>query len=66
MSPDSQAATRTFTRVFRVRFGNLSLNSHSHSQVRVHTGIGRDFRADLYQDRRAYVWDNDGDCDPAP
>ncbi|MET8566148.1 lamin tail domain-containing protein [Streptomyces flaveolus] len=26
--------------------------------VRVHTGIGRDTRTDLYQDRRAYVWDN--------
>ncbi|REK84659.1 lamin tail domain-containing protein [Streptomyces inhibens] len=41
------------------RFGNVRLNGHS--QVRVHTGIGRDNRFDLYQDRRAYVWDNDGD-----
>jgi hypothetical protein len=24
--------------------------------VRIHTGIGRDSRTDLYQDRRAYVW----------
>ncbi|MFE0379104.1 lamin tail domain-containing protein [Streptomyces inhibens] len=40
-------------------FGNVRLNGHS--QVRVHTGIGRDNRFDLYQDRRAYVWDNDGD-----
>ncbi|KIZ15732.1 lamin tail domain-containing protein [Streptomyces natalensis] len=41
------------------RFGNVRLAGRS--QVRVHTGIGRDNRWDLYQDRRAYVWDNDGD-----
>ncbi|MPY33530.1 lamin tail domain-containing protein [Streptomyces adustus] len=29
--------------------------------VRVHTGEGRDTRSDLYQDRRAYVWNNDRD-----
>ncbi|WP_437107368.1 lamin tail domain-containing protein [Streptomyces flaveolus] len=29
--------------------------------VRVHTGIGRDNRTDVYQDRRAYVWDNHSD-----
>ncbi|WP_406368309.1 lamin tail domain-containing protein [Streptomyces sp. NBC_00647] len=29
--------------------------------VRVHTGIGRDTRTDLFQDRRAYVWDNRSD-----
>ncbi|WP_435220522.1 lamin tail domain-containing protein [Streptomyces sp. Tue6028] len=29
--------------------------------VRVHTGIGRDTSADLYQDRRHYVWDNRSD-----
>ncbi|MFI9248264.1 lamin tail domain-containing protein [Streptomyces sp. NPDC053086] len=29
--------------------------------VRVHTGIGRDIRTDLYQDRRHYVWDNRSD-----
>ncbi|MER6062373.1 lamin tail domain-containing protein [Streptomyces sp. NPDC001792] len=29
--------------------------------VRVHTGYGRNTRTDLYQDRWAYVWDNDGD-----
>jgi hypothetical protein len=29
--------------------------------VRVHTGVGRDTRTDLYQDRRAYVWNNDHD-----
>lgn len=38
------------------RFGNVWLNGHS--QVRVHTGIGRDTRGDLYQDRRNYIWDN--------
>ncbi|MET7434063.1 MULTISPECIES: lamin tail domain-containing protein [Streptomyces] len=29
--------------------------------VRVHTGIGRDNRTDVYQDRRAYVWDSHSD-----
>lgn len=29
--------------------------------VRIHTGIGRDSSSDLYQDRRAYVWDNRSD-----
>ncbi|MHC3455707.1 lamin tail domain-containing protein [Streptomyces prasinus] len=29
--------------------------------VRVHTGLGRDTRTDLYQDRRHYVWDNRSD-----
>ncbi|TRV77997.1 lamin tail domain-containing protein [Streptomyces sp. 130] len=28
------------------------------SSVRVHTGVGRDSRHDVYQDRRTYVWDN--------
>ncbi|MFE5407026.1 lamin tail domain-containing protein [Streptomyces sp. NPDC056580] len=31
------------------------------STVRVHTGVGRDSRTDLFQDRRAYVWNNDHD-----
>ncbi|MFJ3339224.1 lamin tail domain-containing protein [Streptomyces sp. NPDC086766] len=31
------------------------------STVRVHTGIGRDARHDVYQDRRQYVWNNDSD-----
>ncbi|MBC2868591.1 lamin tail domain-containing protein [Streptomyces mexicanus] len=31
------------------------------STVRVHTGIGRDARHDVYQDRRTYVWNNDSD-----
>ncbi|MEU3862661.1 lamin tail domain-containing protein [Streptomyces sp. NPDC028722] len=29
--------------------------------VRVHTGNGHDNRTNLYQDRRAYVWDNNAD-----
>ncbi|KUL71127.1 MULTISPECIES: lamin tail domain-containing protein [unclassified Streptomyces] len=29
--------------------------------VRVHTGIGRDTRTDLFQDLRHYVWDNRSD-----
>ncbi|MGW2965122.1 lamin tail domain-containing protein [Streptomyces sp. NPDC001220] len=29
--------------------------------VRVHTGEGRDRFADVYQDRRNYVWNNDSD-----
>lgn len=29
--------------------------------VRIHTGQGRDSHTDLYQDRRAYVWNNDHD-----
>ncbi|KOT31774.1 hypothetical protein ADK41_30735 [Streptomyces caelestis] len=29
--------------------------------VRIHTGVGRDTRTDLYQDRRHYVWDNHSD-----
>ncbi|MFQ3560192.1 lamin tail domain-containing protein [Streptomyces gramineus] len=31
------------------------------STVRVHTGEGRDRRADVYQDRHNYVWNNDRD-----
>ncbi|MEW2624330.1 hypothetical protein [Streptomyces sp. NPDC048106] len=33
------------------------------STVRVHTGTGPDSRHDLYQDRRAYVWNST--CDTA-
>ncbi|MFF9218865.1 lamin tail domain-containing protein [Streptomyces viridosporus] len=29
--------------------------------VRIHTGVGRDTRTDLYQDRYHYVWDNRAD-----
>ncbi|WP_299527564.1 lamin tail domain-containing protein [uncultured Streptomyces sp.] len=28
------------------------------SSVRVHTGVGRDSRTDVFQDRRDYVWDD--------
>ena len=31
------------------------------STVRVHTGMGRDTRTDLYQDRRSSVWDRHAD-----
>ena len=40
-------------------FSNLCLRGHQ--SVRVHTGIGHDTHRDVYQDRRAYVWDNNGD-----
>ncbi|MET8221739.1 lamin tail domain-containing protein [Streptomyces hirsutus] len=43
----------------RYRFDNVRLAGRA--TVRVHTGIGRDTRTDLYQDRRAYVWDNRSD-----
>jgi hypothetical protein len=41
------------------RFENLRLDGRS--TVRVHTGTGRDTRHDVYQDRRAYVWNNGAD-----
>ncbi|MEW2050987.1 lamin tail domain-containing protein [Streptomyces sp. NPDC005476] len=31
------------------------------STVRIHTGVGRDTRSDLYQNRRRHVWDSDSD-----
>ncbi|AEY93951.1 hypothetical protein SHJG_8686 [Streptomyces hygroscopicus subsp. jinggangensis 5008] len=40
-------------------FDHYRLNGRA--TVRVHTGIGRDSRTDLYQDRRAYVWDDHSD-----
>nr|WP_244211441.1 lamin tail domain-containing protein [Streptomyces antibioticus] len=40
-------------------FDHYRLNGRA--TVRVHTGIGRDSRRDMYQDRRAYVWDNRSD-----
>ncbi|WP_234317265.1 lamin tail domain-containing protein [Streptomyces sp. NRRL WC-3744] len=40
-------------------FDHYRLNGRA--TVRVHTGIGRDSRRDVYQDRRAYVWDNHSD-----
>ena len=33
----------------------------AHGTVRVHTGSGRDTQRNLFQDRRWYVWNNDGD-----
>ncbi|MGW1028580.1 lamin tail domain-containing protein [Streptomyces sp. NPDC002577] len=44
---------------FRYRFGYLRLAAGS--TVRVHTGIGRDTRSDVYLDSRRYVWDNRSD-----
>jgi hypothetical protein len=49
----SDRAGHTYT------FQGLRLDGRS--TVRVHTGIGRDTHHDVYQDRRAYVWNNDGD-----
>uniref|UniRef100_A0AAU2VDY5 Lamin tail domain-containing protein n=1 Tax=Streptomyces sp. NBC_00003 TaxID=2903608 RepID=A0AAU2VDY5_9ACTN len=40
-------------------FGGFTLGGHT--SVRVHTGIGRNSRTDVYQNRRAYVWNNAGD-----
>ncbi|MEH0517128.1 lamin tail domain-containing protein [Streptomyces sp. B21-079] len=44
---------------YRYTFDHYRLAGRS--TVRVHTGVGRDTRTDLYQDRRAYVWNNDYD-----
>ncbi|MCM2410782.1 lamin tail domain-containing protein [Streptomyces sp. RKAG290] len=43
----------------RYRFDDVRLAGRA--TVRVHTGIGRDTRTDLYQDRRDYVWDDYSD-----
>lgn len=43
----------------RYRFDHVRLAGRA--TVRVHTGVGRDTRSDLYQDRRDYVWDNYSD-----
>ncbi|MGP3737508.1 lamin tail domain-containing protein (plasmid) [Streptomyces sp. GDS52] len=43
----------------RYRFDHVRLAGRA--TVRVHTGVGRDTRTDLYQDRRHYVWDNRAD-----
>jgi hypothetical protein len=40
-------------------FGHYRLRGHE--SVRVHTGEGRDGRGHVFQDRRAYVWDNRSD-----
>ncbi|MEV0521864.1 lamin tail domain-containing protein [Streptomyces sp. NPDC050439] len=43
----------------RYRFHDVRLAGRA--TVRVHTGMGRDTRTDLYQDRRDYMWDNHAD-----
>ncbi|WUW19297.1 lamin tail domain-containing protein [Streptomyces sp. NBC_01463] len=43
----------------RYRFDDVRLAGRA--TVRVHTGVGRDTRTDLYQDRHHYVWDNYSD-----
>ncbi|MFD3442600.1 lamin tail domain-containing protein [Streptomyces sp. NPDC058685] len=43
----------------RYRFDDVRLQGRS--SVRIHTGVGRDTRTDLFQDRRHYVWDNHSD-----
>ncbi|MEV7416364.1 lamin tail domain-containing protein [Streptomyces sp. NPDC089919] len=43
----------------RYRFKDVRLGGHD--TVRIHTGVGRDSRTDLFQDRRDYVWDNRSD-----
>ncbi|WP_434599606.1 lamin tail domain-containing protein [Streptomyces sp. A5-4] len=43
----------------RYRFTNVRLQGRS--AVKVHTGVGRDSRHDVFQDRRNYVWDNRSD-----
>nr|WSW71333.1 lamin tail domain-containing protein [Streptomyces sp. NBC_00995] len=40
----------------RYRFDDVRLAGRA--TVRIHTGVGRDTRTDLYQDRRHYVWDH--------
>nr|WSX81779.1 lamin tail domain-containing protein [Streptomyces sp. NBC_00899] len=41
------------------RFAHLRLAGHA--SVRVHTGTGRDTNTNVFQNRRAYVWNNDND-----
>ncbi|MEU9201491.1 lamin tail domain-containing protein [Streptomyces sp. NPDC048332] len=43
----------------RYRFDDVRLGGYA--TVRIHTGVGRDTRTDLYQDRYHYVWDNYSD-----
>lgn len=43
----------------RYRFDDVRLAGRA--TVRIHTGVGRDTRTDLYQDRRNHVWDNRSD-----
>ncbi|MET7368137.1 lamin tail domain-containing protein [Streptomyces sp. NPDC005566] len=59
--------TNTGRRAVNLRGWTLTDESHrsyrfdlrlpGRSSVRVHTGVGRDTRHDVYQDRRNYVWD---------
>ncbi|WP_349362100.1 hypothetical protein [Streptomyces sp. H27-C3] len=43
----------------RYRFTSVRL--HGRSAIKVHTGVGRDTRHDVFQDRRNYMWDNRSD-----
>ncbi|MET7344630.1 lamin tail domain-containing protein [Streptomyces sp. NPDC005547] len=43
----------------RYRFDDVRLSGRA--TVRIHTGVGRDTRTDLYQDRHHYMWDNYAD-----
>ncbi|MFD5102732.1 lamin tail domain-containing protein [Streptomyces albidochromogenes] len=43
----------------RYRFDHVRLAGRA--TVRIHTGVGRDTRTDLYMDRRHYMWDNRAD-----
>lgn len=43
----------------RYRFDGVRVAGRA--TVRIHTGVGRDTRTDLYQDRRHYVWGNRSD-----
>ncbi|WP_405999493.1 lamin tail domain-containing protein [Streptomyces sp. NBC_00829] len=40
----------------RYRFEDVRIAGRA--TIRIHTGVGRDTRTDLYQDRRDYVWGN--------
>ncbi|MEU3945657.1 lamin tail domain-containing protein [Streptomyces sp. NPDC029526] len=43
----------------RYRFNNVRLAGRS--SIHVHTGIGRDTRTRVFQDRRNHIWDNRSD-----
>ncbi|MGW7052929.1 lamin tail domain-containing protein [Streptomyces sp. NPDC054887] len=43
----------------RYRFHDVRLAGRA--TVRIHTGVGRDTRTDLYMDRHHYMWDNRSD-----
>ncbi len=40
-------------------FKNISIGAGK--TVKIHTGTGKDTSADTFQNRKAYVWNNDGD-----